>query len=221
MLALIVITVISLALTAAMGVVTWRIVREERRRSAARVHTLARDLEFDPAKAASLPIGDDFLVAVEDAVGGRRLATAILAGVLVVGGGVVLAVTVSSGTRAATRAATGGTAPALEAPLELLALQHERDGDRLSIRGTVRNPLGAPAFHQLAVIVFVFGRDGGFIASGRAPADVATLAPGEESSFLVEVLAADVARYRISFKIDDRIVPHVDRRDRTELVQQP
>jgi hypothetical protein len=37
--------------------------------------------------------------------------------------------------------------------------------------------------------------------------------PGTESVFVVTVPgAADVGRYRVSFRSDDRIVPHVDRR---------
>ena len=38
--------------------------------------------------------------------------------------------------------------------------------------------------------------------------------PGGESRFVVSVpSAADVGRYRVSFRTDDRVVPHVDRRE--------
>ena len=49
---------------------------------------------------------------------------------------------------------------------------------------------------------------------GRATIDV--LASGSESPFAVTIPnVGDVGRYRVTFKADDRIVPHVDRRDRT------
>ena len=58
----------------------------------------------------------------------------------------------------------GPTAPAVarasaNAPLELLALEHDRDGDRFIVRGIVRNPTGA-GIDGLAAVVSVFGRDG-------------------------------------------------------------
>jgi len=40
------------------------------------------------------------------------------------------------------------------------------------------------------------------------------LVPGGESRFIVSVpSAADVGRYRVSFRTDDRVVAHVDRRE--------
>src|SRR5438105_1460359 len=51
------------------------------------------------------------------------------------------------------------------------------------------------------------------VTSGRATID--SLAPGTESPFAVTIPhASDVGRYRVSFRTDDRIVPHIDRRDR-------
>jgi hypothetical protein len=61
--------------------------------------------------------------------------------------------------------------------------------------------------------VFLFNRDGAFLASGRMPVQSSTLVPGGETAFVVTVPgASDVGRYRVSFRTDDRIVPHVDRR---------
>jgi hypothetical protein len=98
-------------------------------------------------------------------------------------------------------------------PLELIALGHERDGDRLTVRGVVRNPSAAEV-DRLTAVVFVFSSDGGFLASGRAPVQSSALAPGTESTFTVTVpRASNVARYRVSFRADDRVVPHVDRRE--------
>jgi hypothetical protein len=101
------------------------------------------------------------------------------------------------------------------APLELVALGHDRDGDRLTVRGIVRNPVSGGPVDRLTAVVFMFDRDGGFLGSGRATVETAALGPGGESTFVVTVPgAASVGRYRVSFRTDDRIVPHVDRRER-------
>jgi hypothetical protein len=47
------------------------------------------------------------------------------------------------------------------------------------------------------------------------------LAPGDESPVSVQVpRAARAARYRVSFRSDQEIVPHVDRRDGPPIPQQ-
>jgi flagellar basal body-associated protein FliL len=100
-------------------------------------------------------------------------------------------------------------------PVELLALGHDRDGDRLTVRGVVRNPAAGRAVDQMTAVVFLYNRDGGFLTSGRAAIDSTALLPGGESAFVVVIPgASDVGRYRVSFRTDDRVVPHVDRRDR-------
>ena len=106
-------------------------------------------------------------------------------------------------------AATG-----LAAPLELIALGHEREGDRLNVRGVIRNPLsGGKPVDSLAAVITVYSRTGAFVMSARAPLPATSLAPGTESTFLVAVPdAADVGRYRVSFRTDDRVVPHIDKR---------
>ena len=97
--------------------------------------------------------------------------------------------------------------------LELLALGHERDGERLTVRGVVRNP-SQDALGGVTAVVFLFDRNGGFLTSGRAAIETGTLSAGGESTFVVTVPgAADASRYRVSFRTADRIVPHVDRRD--------
>jgi hypothetical protein len=100
-------------------------------------------------------------------------------------------------------------------PVELFALGHDRDGDRLTVRGVVRNPSSGRAVDRMTAVVFLYNRDGGFLTSGRAAIDSTALLPGGESAFVVVVPgASDVGRYRVSFRTDDRVVPHVDRRDR-------
>jgi len=101
-----------------------------------------------------------------------------------------------------------------ELPLELVALGHDRDGDRLTVRGVVRNPSKAAEIGPLGAVVFAFDADGGFITSDRASIAASTLEPGAESTFVVPVRdAGGVARYRVSFRSGDRVVPHVDRRE--------
>jgi hypothetical protein len=107
---------------------------------------------------------------------------------------------------AAPRAAT-------EVPLELVALGHEREADRITVRGVVRNPPVGAELNELKAVVFLFDRSGGFITSGSAAIDTAAVAPGAERTFVVIVPAGpDVGRYRVSFRSADHVVPHVDKR---------
>ena len=98
--------------------------------------------------------------------------------------------------------------------MELVALSHDRDGDRITIRGVVRNPREGANVDQLTAVAYLFDREGGFAWKWRAAIDVPALAPGAESAFVVTVdHAANVGRYRVSFKTGERVVPHVDRRN--------
>jgi len=61
--------------------------------------------------------------------------------------------------------------------------------------------------------VFVFDADGGFVTSGRAPIDSTSFLPGGESAFLVNIPGAEhAARYRVSFRTDTALIPHLDQR---------
>jgi hypothetical protein len=119
-------------------------------------------------------------------------------------------------------AAVAGAPPVARAPLELLAVSPERDGDRLTIRGIVRNPEQSRPVDRLVAVVVVLGEQGDFIASGRALVDPPNVAPGAESAFSVTVAgASEVARYRVSFRDDARVVAHIDRRGRSSTVAVP
>ena len=77
----------------------------------------------------------------------------------------------------------------------------------------VRNPAAGARVDRLTAVVFLFNRDGGFLTSGRTMIEPSALVPGGESIFVVTIPgAAEVGRYRVSFRTDDRIVPHLDRR---------
>ena len=121
-------------------------------------------------------------------------------------------------TTPSTSAALPSTASA-DAPLELIALEHERDGAQLIVRGIVRNPAGSLERDGLAAAVLLFGHDGALISTGRAPVPVTTLAAGAATPFVVTIPdAGDVERFRLSFRTAARLEPHVDRRASDEIV---
>ena len=225
---LLLVTLTSMVLAGIMSLVAWRIAGDERRRSDARVAALAADIH-GPGRVTTFGPSDDLeLRPRRGASGGAELFAAaqprpaarwpavLAAGAFVVAGGAALVVVLSAGSRVATHAPQ--QTPAVVAspaapPLELVALGHERDGDRLTVRGIVRNPESGAAVDRLTAVVFLFNHDGGFLSSGRVPIAAAALRPGAESTFVVSMPGAgDVGRYRVSFRTDDRIVPHVDRR---------
>ncbi len=229
---LLLVTLVSLVLAVVMTAVAWRVAREERARADARVTALAADIQSAVAAAGGRRT-EPVLRAVRPHEASVDLFTASSAGtsrsVLVVGIGLfafataaALAVVLTSGgratrasdtTRQTAQAPTDPTYATHQTPLELVALGHERDGDRLLVRGVVRNPPTAAATSPLTAVVFAFDRDGGFVTSGRAAIDARQLAPGSDSTFVVNLPHAErVVRYRVSFRTDAAIVPHVDKR---------
>ncbi len=116
--------------------------------------------------------------------------------------------------RAVAAASTASADAHPPAALELLSLRDARDAGTLTITGLVRNPRTGSAQSRVTVTAFAFDENGAFLSSGRALLDVTSLAPGDESPFVVSVPAAGtVARYRISFRGEDgRVIAHVDRR---------
>ena len=232
------VTLIALTMTVAMGVVTWRLVREERRRSAARLMALTAELQRQqstvpaapssaPAPRAPSPIdvtirrsdggpsagegvwpGGDLFAGPAPETGGwsRRLAA-------LGGAGAILMVLIST---AVLLSLDGDrkqvTTPADHAPVELLALEYQRQDGFLAISGLVRNPTGGSATSQLSVLAMAFDQAGVMVASGRAPLQIDTLPPGGEAPFTISLPGERASRYRVSFLIDDTTVPHVDRR---------
>ena len=226
---LILITLISLAVAGTMSIVAWRVAREERRRSEARVAALAADirgadvdllLSTGTASAAS---SDSMFTFIQPVTSLPRLATVVLAGVMVVGTGAALLVALGRSGDVAAKPVSPPVAGAAEphstrppqtvVALELVALGHERVRDQLTVRGIVRNPVNGSPVNQLTAVVLVYDRAGGFLTTGRALVQAPGLGPGGESTFLVTIPgAADVGRYRVSFRSEDRVIPHVDTR---------
>jgi hypothetical protein len=210
------ITVVSLALAVAMGAVVLRVLRDERRRSDARVALLTaaartRDAASESAEFEIRPepvttSHELFDAADEPVPWARRAAAAGVIAALVVSIGYVIL----PGSGSATAVAAAKPAP----PLELLELGHVRDADRLVISGVVRNPGDGAAYADVSAAALLFGADGTQLATGRAALDHAALRPGQQSPFVVTVPATGaVARYRVGFRFPDgTVVEHVDRR---------
>jgi hypothetical protein len=217
------ITLVSLVIAVLMSVVSWRIVRGERARSAARVAALADDIRSEPDD--DLPLGADAMPMFESADATRGQSRVALAATILLVAGAFVSATIVLGVWTPGGAADGSASNAAEGraastrapvPLELVALGHERDADGLIVRGILRNPSNGAEVDALTAVVLLFNRDGGFIASGRAAVEAAALLPGGETGFVVTIPgAADVARYRVSFRTEEHVVPHVDQRGYT------
>jgi hypothetical protein len=263
------ITIVSLVVAFVMSVAAWRLMRDDKKRAAARIAALSVAASAEPAldrpkevtvqekpivKApwgrasfdsaavayaapaplrtpapivppAELPLNQPariippaeptvshasgFLGAseVERDGGGRQKSLAFAAVFLfvVLSGGLVW---MMSGPRGTTAVAVGPNSP-----LELVSLTHARQNQKLAVSGLVRNPASGKPIEHLSAVVFLFDRMGTFVTSSRANVDFLKLGAGDESPFVVSLDApASVARYRVSFRTDDGIVPHIDRR---------
>jgi hypothetical protein len=263
------ITIISLIVALVMSIAAWRVTRDEKHRSAARVAALSvaasahddfrvntpvemrsdkpiakapwsapKTMAPPLAPADELPLnqfrtpvvvaeptnGRDtyeahavshasgFLGATEVAPesGGRQRTLAFAAVVLLLGflGSLVWSMSAPRGTSA--------VAVGPNSPLELVSLSHQRQNEKLAVSGLVRNPVAGAPVERLSAVVFLFDRVGTFVASSRANVDFLKLGAGDESPFVVSIEApATVARYRVSFRTDDGVVPHIDRRGAT------
>jgi hypothetical protein len=135
----------------------------------------------------------------------RSLAFAAVALFVVLSGGLAWMMSEPEGTTA--------VAVGPNSPLELMSLSHARQNEKLAVSGLVRNPATGKPVERLAAVVFLFDRMGTFVSSAKAEVDFLRLGAGDESPFVVSLTAPrDVARYRVSFRTDEGVVPHVDRR---------
>jgi hypothetical protein len=142
--------------------------------------------------------------------GGRQKSLAFAAMFLfvILAGGLFWAMSGPEGTSAA--------AVGPNSPLELVSLSSSRQNEKLAVSGLVRNPVNGAPVEKLSAVVFLFDRTGTFVTSSRANVDFLKLGAGDETPFVVMLDApSTVARYRVSFRTDEGIVPHVDRREAT------
>jgi hypothetical protein len=225
-LTLAIVTVLSLVLAAVASVVAWTTKRDERQHAAVRVARLAAAIR---ARTDDLPLRQSQAYSQDERPGllaeptvppGSRVSALGIVAVVAIGAIAGLVLVVTAGSARDARPAPSRAELPVNQPLELVALEHDLDDNRLVVRGIVRNPGSAPMLKGLSAVVLVFSRDGDFIASGRAPAAVTALSPGAETPFVVALPDVDsVDRYRVSFRTDERILPHVDRRDRNTMAR--
>ncbi len=223
------VTALSLSMAAGMAIIVAKLLRDERARSEARVAalgamaaepaaaaraTLADDLELRPESVDLAGVGDLFAERDQPSPWGRRVAVIGMLAAAVVA--FFLVFPPRPPQEAAPRPAVpaGAPQPEVAAPLELRALKHTEQAESFVVSGIVHNPRGSAPLTGVVATAFVFGADGGYLSSGRAPVDFTTLAPGAESPFVVTVpVTSAVARYRIGFRTEDgRVISHVDRR---------
>jgi Na+-transporting methylmalonyl-CoA/oxaloacetate decarboxylase gamma subunit len=205
---LLVVSIAAVVIALIAAVYAWRVAQNDRERSDARVAALAAAIDGSSNDGSPAPM---FERAPPAGLQGRPL--------LKLGAGFVMAVLVivliamSSGRhKGSVVEAQAATGTAAGRSLELLSMRHAQTGKNLTVTGLVRNP-GAAVNAPIEAVVFVFARDGGFVASGRAPIEFGTIANGDESPFQVTIPdIKDVGRYRVSFRTTTGIVPHVDRR---------
>jgi hypothetical protein len=220
------IAVTSTLIAIVMSLVAWRASRAERARSAARVEALARAISGDsPALDLELRSNEGPTIAIrhgpvlsapQTAGAGSRLGLSLAAGAFVVTTAAAAAIvfssespTASADPGVATRAATD----AVSAPIELVTLDHDRDGDTLIVHGVIHNPSNGVQVDGLVALVSTIGIDGRGGSSARSAVDSPVLVPGGQSAFSVTIpRARDVARYRVSFRSGDLVVSHVDKR---------
>ena len=88
----------------------------------------------------------------------------------------------------------------------------------LIVSGLVRNPHAGQPITGLSAVAFTFDRQGTFLTSGRVQLDFPQLGAGDESPFAISLpQSTGVGRYRVSFRTEDGVVPHVDRREPATL----
>ena len=201
-----VVTLVSLGLAGVMGIVTWRVLSRERRRFDERVEELSF-AAADPAESVPGLFTEPSPVTSS----GRRfiVAAAFGSAVLVLAFAAVIALNPvrAGGT------AVGPAAARVAVPIELVSLDHVRAGRGLSIHGRLRNPAAGASIRDLIAVVFLFNGNGEQVGTTQAAVMATVLAPGGETLFQVPVVDGQrVARYRVTFRIANTPVPHVDRR---------
>jgi len=217
---LLTLTTLSLAAAAGFGALSWRVGREERERERARIVALSTAMAPATSETpllSGVAVGSVFDRSTEGLRGRPmiKVAAGAVMLLLVAGGIFIGSRTSDTADASATVQRNGGR------PLELMSMRHQRQGTALTVSGLVKNPAAGAAVQGVTAVVFVFDRTGAFVASGRAPLDFSTLAPGDESPFVVNIAnVSDVARYRVTFRTGDTVVRHIDRRsDHVQLAQ--
>jgi hypothetical protein len=154
--------------------------------------------------------------AIAPASNRRLLLVAAVAVVMLASAGTVYAVYRPQ--PSASHPTAGRLVPAGTVPLELLSLTEATDTEgTFTVTGLVGNPSAGHPAQRVVAVVYLFDRDGRYFATGRAGIDLPSLAPGDESPFVVKVPNGSAAiRYRVGFREPDgAVVAHVDKRGQT------
>ena len=218
-------TTISIAIAAGCAAMVWRQLNAERARSAARVQALGAAIDSavstatrpvgrmaavppDASPAPAIAVASLFEPSESTVSAGRPLLKVAVIGTMAL----ALIVTVAMQKWTPTEGGQTVTVQA-EAPLELLSMRQARDGSALTVSGLVKNPAGGAPIAGLTAVVFAFDQKGTFITSGQAKVDFVSLEPGRESPFVVTIPdAAQISRYRVSFRTAAGVVRHLDLR---------
>lgn len=226
---------------AAMTVFAWSIVRENRRREAARMELLsglafpdgvpvaATAAAFDMMRGNDELVTDEFLSerpaaseslfrepAKSGAASRRTIALAAVCAVMMIGVGTfkLFSTASASPTPAPAAPATTATVTPPVARVELLALDHATTPAGLVVTGRLRNPVDGASLHDVVAVVDVLDQTGRVLTTARVSIGRGVLNAGESSDFSVAASkVTNVARYRVEFHAREREpVPQIDLR---------
>ena len=236
---LLAVTLLSLAIALGASSLAWRVMRNERLRSEARIAALAADLGIEdderplhasrraePAEAVEIRTADEPIAAPAGMFAPKvreRSAFRFAAGIGVASLLVAAVIGTPGADESRNDARSRGNRTAAAACACVCARGRAARTDRAGPRARGRSPDGARrrarrrtgaragSAHRRGVAVR--SRGNAASAAGAARSSGAEADPAGERTFVVTVNSAgNVGRYRISFRSDDHIVPHVDRR---------
>jgi hypothetical protein len=227
---LVVVLVAALLVAVAMSVFAWRVLRRDRERTdirVARLRALAAPSAPEPDIEPALVPEHEFpyrsgysdaglFAATTPAPVGTRwgLMALVVVVFMTIGAGSVYGL-YGSGQQISWPVASLSSVAGAPSPLELVSLSHRRDpGGDFIVTGLVQNPVGGRPTNGLVAVVYLFDGEGQYFASGKSAIEVAALAPGDQSPFLIRLPnVTTVSRYRIGFRlVDGGVYAHVDRR---------
>jgi len=207
--------ILSLTVAVISSAIAWRLHRLERLRSEVRVAALSAAIDGDLPSAA-----DEFAWEVpplENAPSlfshqqqGTRSNGPVLTAVVTVAAGVLVVVLMAMLADDERPTPATDAQPEVSQPLELLSMTHSRDGAALVISGSVRNG-SQTTTAPLTTVVTALDVEGHVV--GTSSAALTSVGPGDTRPFTVRLEGVSaVGRYRVSFRTNSGVMPHVDRR---------
>ena len=205
----------SLTVAVFSSAIAWRLYRLERLRSLARVSALAAAIGHDAPSATDEFAWEEPPLVKDEAPGlfsqahqPARSSGALVTAAVTMGAGILIVVLMAM-LADGERPTPGAEAHAPEA-LELLSMTHSRDGSALVVTGLVRNA-STTSTAPLTTVVTALDATGHVV--GTSSAALAAVEPGVTEPFTVRLDGVSaVGRYRVSFRTNSGVMPHVDRR---------